>query len=417
MEEKEPFLRVQKGLFRLKSQVVTDTYVDARELFSTPDKLNNVARALCKKITEAMRENPCGDDFCICGVPYGAVPLATLVSQHTKKPLIMLRKHAKEYGTMKLVEATPDVPRSVVLVEDVVTTGSSIREARKSLEKSGFFVVLMCAVVVREQQEEGDDGDEITYLQKLRYKDANYGIRAIMAHKHSNLILAWDDQRRLDELFTRFHELAPYIVGLKVHSELLNLGQQESVSLSRLCRDHFVILWEDRKFSDIANVVHQQLQPYRFTRDVVSICPVSGPDVLQMTPTELGAFVVCEMSSRGTILSGDVSRTILSYVRDAITTSGSIIGLVCQSQESILEARDMKLLAVTPGIRLRDSVGGGITTEEEDGIGQVWTNPEDVSAVRSDLYVVGRGITASPRNLVELTRSYCERLYRLVDST
>ncbi|KYN35849.1 Uridine 5'-monophosphate synthase [Trachymyrmex septentrionalis] len=87
----------------------------------------------------------------ICGVPYTALPLATLISVEEKIPMLMKRKEAKSYGTKNLIEGIFLPGENCVIIEDVITSGSSILETVDVLKKENLSVTEAYVLIDREQ--------------------------------------------------------------------------------------------------------------------------------------------------------------------------------------------------------------------------------------------------------------------------
>jgi uridine monophosphate synthetase len=132
------------GEFTLRSGVVSPVYVDLRRLSGDPGVLAEAAEAVAS-IVQGLSADHIG------AVPYGALPLATATALRTGMSLLWPRKEAKDHGTGAAVEGAWEPGDRVVLVDDVVTSGTSALEAAAVLRRAGLVVEDAVALVDREQ--------------------------------------------------------------------------------------------------------------------------------------------------------------------------------------------------------------------------------------------------------------------------
>ncbi|OGT37567.1 MAG: orotate phosphoribosyltransferase [Gammaproteobacteria bacterium RIFCSPHIGHO2_12_FULL_38_14] len=135
---------VQFGTFTLKSGQTSSIYINLRKIISYPSILKSIAMLMWEKAKS------CPFDL-ICGVPYTAMPIATCISLDHDIPMIMRRKEKKEYGTKQLIEGVFEINQSCLIIEDVITTGSSILETITDVEYAGLHVKDVIALLDREQ--------------------------------------------------------------------------------------------------------------------------------------------------------------------------------------------------------------------------------------------------------------------------
>jgi orotate phosphoribosyltransferase len=82
----------------------------------------------------------------IAGVATGAIAHGVLVAQELGLPFVYVRASAKEHGRQNLIEGKIESGQSVVVIEDLISSGKSSLAAVKALEDGGFKVNGMGAI-------------------------------------------------------------------------------------------------------------------------------------------------------------------------------------------------------------------------------------------------------------------------------
>jgi orotate phosphoribosyltransferase len=139
---------VQYGNFTLRSGKTSNWYFDKYQLLSSASLRAHTAAHMAVDTEELLD----GSDSlqAVAGPELGGAILASRAADLFNLPALFVRKGQKAYGTQHSVEGRiPDEPAGVVLVEDVVTTGSDVLSAAHALEEVGFQVVLILAVLDR----------------------------------------------------------------------------------------------------------------------------------------------------------------------------------------------------------------------------------------------------------------------------
>jgi orotate phosphoribosyltransferase len=132
-----------RGEFTLRSGRKSNYYLDKYRFETQPDVLIELGKLFAAKI-------PAGVDR-IAGAELGAVSLAAAASIASGKPFVIIRNQKKDYGTSKLVEGILNPGDTVLIVEDVLTTGGQVLEAAKTLKDAGAKIDRIVAVIDREE--------------------------------------------------------------------------------------------------------------------------------------------------------------------------------------------------------------------------------------------------------------------------
>ena len=82
----------------------------------------------------------------IAGVATGGIAQGALVAQEFGIPMVYVRSEKKSHGMENKIEGRIETGKSVVVIEDLVSTGSSSLAAVQALTEAGFIVKGMVAI-------------------------------------------------------------------------------------------------------------------------------------------------------------------------------------------------------------------------------------------------------------------------------
>ncbi len=163
-----------EGDFVLSSGAKSTYYINCKQVTLRADGALALGRLLFQLLPK--------DTAAVAGLTLGADPMVSAVSvvsawENDPLPALIIRKEPKGHGTKAYIEGPSLTENSkVVVLEDVVTTGSSALTAVERLQDAGYVVTQILALVDREQ-----GGRELYQSQEIKFQ-ALFSIKEIQQY-------------------------------------------------------------------------------------------------------------------------------------------------------------------------------------------------------------------------------------------
>ena len=141
---------LQFGAFKLTSGKISPYYIDLRIVPSFPDAFQKI----CNFYVSFIKKEVSAKNFQrIAGIPVAGIPFASIIAYNLQKPFLYVRKGVRLHGRQRRIEGILAPGDRVLLVDDLITTGLSLRKAAKAIMAEGG--VVSDAVVLLDREEGG----------------------------------------------------------------------------------------------------------------------------------------------------------------------------------------------------------------------------------------------------------------------
>lgn len=116
-------------------------YCDNRLTISHPETRTLIETNLAKVIQDHF-----GNVDVIAGTATAGIPHAAIIAHLLNKPMIYVRSSHKDHGKKNAIEGNLIEGQTVVMVEDLISTGNSVLKAAHLVEQSGGKVIGVVAI-------------------------------------------------------------------------------------------------------------------------------------------------------------------------------------------------------------------------------------------------------------------------------
>lgn len=134
--------------FTWASGIKSPIYCDNRKTLSYPKIRTYIRQQFVDCILQQY-----GKPDVIAGVATGGIAIGALVAQEMGLPFVYVRSEAKKHGLTNTVEGVVESGQSVVVIEDLVSTGGSSLKAVAALKETGCNIKGLVAIFTYEFEE------------------------------------------------------------------------------------------------------------------------------------------------------------------------------------------------------------------------------------------------------------------------
>lgn len=425
---------IKTGQFQLKNGSISPIYIDLKNIISYPFIVNKITQLIWEKIKNIEFDH-------VCGIPYGGIPLSSVLSCNYNKSMLMLRKEIKKYGTNKIIEGTYKPNDKCVLIEDVITTGSSLANSIKTLKKlnldiahifvicdrrshaaknfyltqynltSLFSIYDILRILLKNNKINYDVYNSvIDYVDKYKTQYLSFNQRkelttntltkkifTLMETKKTNLCLS-ADLRNKNDIIDLVNNIGEHICVLKLHCDIIEDFDEEFVQkLIKLAESKQFFIFEDRKFCDIGNTFLEQycfgVHKINSWAQLITVNCLSGDGIIKSFSKinkykKKGLLLIHDMSTQN-LINDDYKNNVMDYTQQY---RKDVVGLITQKRQD----GDDSILYFTPGINY------DVQNDKKD---QNYRDPEQaILKDNCDVIIVGRGIIQAndPKKTAEI---------------
>ncbi len=141
---------VKFGVFKLSTGKASPYYIDLRVIPSFPDAFHEICESYAQYITGEIGVKKFDR---IAAIPLAGIPFASQIAYNLKKPFLYVRKDIQLQGRERRVEGILVSGDKVLLIDDLLTTGLTLKKAADAVRAEGGVVTE--AVVFLDREEGG----------------------------------------------------------------------------------------------------------------------------------------------------------------------------------------------------------------------------------------------------------------------